>query len=176
MPSPPTFPGIDGYRGPNINPATGKPYESRFKKDYENAQTEIESLKGSLKELQQQVIALNGKLLEAKAETAEARRAAEYEKKLAEAIQKATGDSSLARLGGAFAVAANTDGMEKTPDERAVHFAEKKRKKEKAVKARKKRDGKGDGRKKKARRDFSSSESDVSDVSGTSGSTSEETS
>eukprot|EP00854_Cymbomonas_tetramitiformis_P033645 gene33645-43296_t len=161
--------GFQSNNGPPINPLTGQPYVSRYKRDFEEEKQRTVALETRLQEMQTSMGEMHNKLIQEQAETAEALREAAFEKRVAEARFSVTKtDSDLRKMGGALAGAAATAGNERGG--KSVHFetiadssddGEKKKKKKRSRKGR-------DKKRKKSRRDDSNSDSSTSTNGGSS--------
>eukprot|EP00854_Cymbomonas_tetramitiformis_P010283 gene10283-12162_t len=88
--------------------------------DDANVNDDFEPVDTQIAQQQAQLMELNTQLLRSQAETAEQKRAAEFEKRLAEALKQQSVDANLGNLSGAFVAAAGAGGSRVA--ERAVHF------------------------------------------------------
>ncbi|KAK3232695.1 hypothetical protein CYMTET_56965 [Cymbomonas tetramitiformis] len=160
--------GFQSNNGPPINPLTGQPYVSRYKRDFEEEKQRTVALETRLQEMQTSMGEMHNNLIQAQAETAEALREATFEKRVAEARFNVTKtDNDLRKMGGALAGAAATAGNERGG--KSVHFETIVDSSDDGEKKKKKRSRKGrDKKRKKSRRDDSTSDSSTSTSGGSS--------
>ena len=156
---------------PRIDPTTGRPYQSVWRDRHDEEKKKSAALEAQVAAEQKARNDLYQELLAARAETAEAKRATEFEKKLSAVKGASQADAQMVRTGALFGNAPGGGAVHFSDDGIAVGDSspEAGRKKSKKSKSKKKKKRKG---KKYSSSDSSSSESETSSQGDT---TSEET-